>query len=297
MKARRVAAITLLGVLSGSGWLLQAYPGTMGFPFAGFMHFAVICLAGAVVWLVSGRERLPLGAAAGVLAAGSCIFVLPGIVLHAVAGAVSDVTGVVIFCSIPALTVLASAALGRGGREVEGARTLLPASLLGLGGAMLLLPLDIPRSAQGWFAVAALEALCAFIALAGIAMNGMMRRVPVPAAILLVGAGGVLALGCCGLFAPWPEMSLRTILAECVRCAAFDLPLVWLSVWLIREVEPVRLAARFILSPLVTAAEGFAGMRGGVGIQGIAGMILMAAASLLLMLRRTDAEVEGLKLR
>ena len=65
-------------------------------------------------------------------------------------------------------------------------------------------------------------------------------------------------LGLYGASKGWPAISIRQIATELLRCIALDLPAVFLLIWLIREIPPSRLSARFLLVPLVTVLEGFA---------------------------------------
>jgi drug/metabolite transporter (DMT)-like permease len=283
MKQSPVIAVALLCLLSGSGWiLLQVYPRQIEFPVAGCIHFAVIgCVAAA--YCLAKRKGLPKGSGlAGIALSGMGVFAAPALAVGVSSGAVSEFTSVALFCSIPLLTVLLLGAFEWTGVRGLGPRALLT-SVFGMGGAILVFPAQLPSAARGWLFFSFMAACCVLAAVGGIVMHKLIQRVAIATTVALSAFGCAAFLGGYGVVSGWPSLTLRSIGFECLRCLLFDLPVMWLTIWLIREVDPGRLSARFLLIPLITAAEGYAAMGGGVELESGVGMILLAASGVMLL--------------
>ena len=286
----RVAAVVALSAVVGSGWLLtEAYPSDLGFPFAGCVHFSVLALAGlaAAKWPTGEWRRV-----AGLALAGLGVFALPGVVASLTTGSVPESTTVAMFCSVPLLVVLAVAWSGDGE-----ARGLLMPSLAGLCGALLIFSPAMPTSLRRAVGLAATIGCCAVVAAAGVWMCRLMRGLSVAVGVAAVGFGGALVLGGYGLWVGWPRIAGALIGAEGLRCVVFDLPVVWVTVWLMREVSPVRLAARYLIAPVITWIEGYAMVRGTVEMRSAVALLLMLAGAALLLRHREGEEMMGLSLR
>ena len=283
MKSSRIAGLAALCLLSGSGWLIeQFYPREIFFPFAGFIHFTVIGTVAMLVWLATERRTLSIAKAGWIALSGMGVFALPSIAPGVSAGAVSEFTTVALFCAIPLMTVLILNASEWPGPGVAGPRALL-SGVFGVGGALLLLPAQLPGAARGWIFFCLIAVCCTLVAFAGIAMHRMIQGVPIAIAVALTGFGCAAALGMYSAAIGAVAVSLRSVGFECVRCLLYDLPVMWLSIWLIREIDPGRLSARFLWVPLITAIEGYAVMRGGVDLQAGLGMILIGGSGILLI--------------
>ena len=306
IRGRLAWGVAALCLVSGSGWLLvQAYPSELGYPFAGCIHFAVI---GAVTGLYAlgaslrNTERRSTGwvSLLTTCVAGVCLFALPAAALQFVGGVVPPVTGVALFCLVPVMTVVCVGylpTLRRSSAELKTMPGLLMPGVAGMGGALLLFPINLPGSWLRGLAFGTVVAVCLVVALANIWMHRALqgtRTAPSVAAIALVCA---LLLGMYGLRVGWPALNAEVLAGEALRCAVIDLPVVWVTVWLMREVHPARLAARFLLAPLVTVLEGYAVARGPVPVRTIVGVALLCAGGLLLLFRREPEELPGLHLR
>jgi len=293
MKASRAWAVVGLSVVVGSGWLLtEAYPSEMGFPFAGCVHFAVIGLAGMLLAGRGGWLGWSWNRAVDVAGAGLGVFVLPGVVNQLAAGAVSTSASVALFCAVPLMMVLGMAAFGEGA-----GRGLMMPSLVGLFGALLIFSVEVPGSLRQAVGLAAVVGCCAVVAAAGVRMFRLMQGVSIEAAVAVVGVAGALVLGGYGLGIGWRRMTPGVVGVEAVRCVLFDLPVVWLTVWLMREVAPVRLGARFLIAPVVTWVEGYAMLRGAVEVRSVVALVLMAAGAGMLLVKDDEEAVAGLRLR
>jgi multidrug transporter EmrE-like cation transporter len=135
---------------------------------------------------------------------------------------------------------------------------------------------------------------CVLIAVASIRIHTALQGVPIAIAVAVVGFAGTVALGMCGFALGWPALSVRQLAFEALRCAVFDLPLMGLTLWLAREIAPIRLSARFLLTPLVTVLEGYAFVRGPMELSRIAALVLIAAGAAMLLLRSERDESEEL---
>jgi drug/metabolite transporter (DMT)-like permease len=283
MRRSHIFGITLLCVLSGSGWiLLQIYPREIEFPAAGCIHFAVIGIV-AAAYCLAKRTSLPKGSlAAGIALAGTGVFAGPALALGVSAGAVSEFTSVVLFCSIPLLTVLLLSAFNWTGVRGVAPRALLT-SVFGMGGAFLVFPGQLPGSVRVWLIFSFIAASCLVVAISGIVIYRLIQGEAIAIAVAFTAFGCAALLGAYGVATGWPSLTLRSLEFESLRCLLFDLPVMWLTVWLIREVDPGRLSARFFLVPLITAAEGYAAMGGGIGLEAGVGMILLTVSGVVLI--------------
>jgi drug/metabolite transporter (DMT)-like permease len=229
--------------------------------------------------------------------AGACLFALPAAAFHFAAGKVSEFTDVAAFCAVPLITVLAASAIGAGDGESSRLRGLMLPSVAGLGGALLLFPLENPGSVRRWLSLGLVFGCCVAVAFAGVWMHRLMQGAGVAAAVAVIGLVSAVLLGSYGAAVGWPGFGRSVIAREMLRCAVFDLPVVWLTVWLVREVSPARLSARFLLVPLVTVAEGYAVERGPLELKTFLAAGLLCASGVLLLIRDEPEEPPGLRLR
>lgn len=278
MKSSHHAGFAILCLLSGSGWLLgQIYPGGMTFPLAGCVHFIFIGTVASAWWFRSRASLVSFKAAVILATAGAGVFALPGIATHLTNGAITQATSTALFCSISLLTLLA---LRLNGPGAAGSRSLL-AGVIGVGGVVLLLSADLPGTTHGWLSFALLAGCCAAVAASGIWLHGLLRGLHLATAVALVsfGSAAMLAMG----ITEHTGIDLRILSIECIRCAVFDLPVMWLTVWLIREIPAGRLSARFILVPVVTALESYAVMRAGLDMRSVLALGAMIVGGFLVL--------------
>ena len=297
VKGARLWGVVVLCVLSGSGWMLtQAWPSEMAWPFGSCLHFGLIGLVGfGVTALQGGWRGYSWGRATAVGLAGMCLFALPSAVLQIAAGKVPEYTSAAIFCAVPLMTILAASAFGED--EVGRLGGLMVPALIGLAGALLLFPVQSPGSLRRWLFLGLVLGCGVVVAVAGVWVHRLMRGVDVAAAVAVIGLGSAAALGLYGTAVGWPSLRLAVITTESLRCVAFDLPLVWLTVWLVREISAARLAARFLLVPLVTVVEGYALERGPVAARAIVALVLLCAGGAMLLFKDEPEEVPGLHLQ
>jgi hypothetical protein len=299
VKGARLWGVVALCVLSGSGWVLvQAWPSEMAWPFGACLHFGLIALVGLAVASLQ-RDWSGLLLLRGVLVgvAGIGLVALPAAVLQFAAGKVPEATSLAVFCAVPLMTVLAAGALGAGDGEASQLRGLMVPSVAGLGGALLLSPPESPGSLRQWLFLGLVMGCCVVVALAGVWMHRLMQSVGVAAAVAVIGLGSASALGLYGAAVGWPVLEWKVVAEEMLRCVVFDLPVVWLTVWLAREMNAARLSARFLLVPLVTVAEGYAVECGPLELKTLLAAGLLCAGGVMLLVWDEPEEVAGLGLR
>ncbi|GAC1363123.1 MAG: hypothetical protein NVSMB3_11520 [Acidobacteriaceae bacterium] len=161
---------------------------------------------------------------------------------------------------------------------------VLGAGVAGVAGAFLLLPADPELLVRRPAAAGCMGATVISIAFGSYLGHSVPGHPPlrwrlllmVGPSLLLAGAPGVLHAGTFGM----PGLlDLPKALWEGVEMV--------LLVWLVREVDPVALSARYLLIPFLTAVEGFVYLRPGAGWRLAlgAGLLVYGAVRLL---RRTD---------
>jgi drug/metabolite transporter (DMT)-like permease len=298
VKAREAWGVAALCLIAGSGWLLvQCYPSELGYPFAGCIHFAVIGCT-AALWAVAARKSGERRALAwvplvSISIAGVCIFALPAAALQLVAGAISPAASVALFCSVPLMTVLCATYLPGS----SGTQRLLVPGVIGMAGALLLFSVNLPGSLWRWICFVMIVAVCLVVALASVWIHQLMQGASVAGAVAAIALSCAALLGIYGETIGWPALNVALVAGEAARCVVVDLPVVWLTVWLMREVPPARLSARFLLGPLVTVLEGYAVVRGPLPVRTLAGAALLAAGGLMLLFKDESEELPGLRLR
>jgi hypothetical protein len=164
---------------------------------------------------------------------------------------------------------------------------LLPAvcAVAGLG---LMLPFAWPVSPAGfgWLAAMAVAA-CAY-AFAGIRLHGLLREIPIACAAA-AGAAVAAALAGLGWIALEPgrvALDWQVLGFEAGWGLLVDLPLVLLTVWLLREMEPVGFSSRWVLVPAVTLLGLIAAERPEVGWAGWLGLGLTVGGGMALLSQR-----------
>jgi hypothetical protein len=255
-------AFAVLCILSGTSW---AIPREMsdGLPLLeqqgilfGVIGLTALLFAGRRAWSRNIGLRYVRLAAASV-----GFFGVPMVVAEYARGSVPAISRSALFALVPVVVVMTVASGESAGREERGARLFLMPALAGLGRLLLLLPLEFSGSTRGW---TMLSIVCAAVVLVGLASVWLYR--------LLRGLGWAEAFAVMGLANAvfllfWSAVRQEMIwrgsgLASVVSIASLvDVLEVSLIIWLLREMPPVRFAARYLVIPLLTALESFFVMR------------------------------------
>ena len=291
-------AFAALCILSGTSW---AIPGAMT---GGLLPleqqgllFGVI---GVTALLFTARQRWPqnnLGRCARLAAASVGFFALPMVAIEYARGSVSGTSRSAFFAMVPVVVVMVIAGGDATGLGERGARRSLIPALIGLGGLLLLLPLEFSGTVHGWVMLAV---VCAAVIVAGLASVWLYR--------LLQGAGLVRATAVMGLanavfLLSWSfvheEIAWRwsgLVLVVSLQ-SLVDVVEILLLVWLLREMQPVPFASRYLVIPLVTILESFVLMRPEWTARMGFGTVLLAAGAGMLLFLKSGEEETMLSLR
>jgi drug/metabolite transporter (DMT)-like permease len=287
MTRRHWAGFAALCLLAGSAWLFdQAFTGMWTGLLRMALHDGALALG---LWSAGGKvasghrnlflARRPNPEWLKIALAGAAIFAIPQVLIAGAGGHVSELTVVLVFMLAPVAVVFAVAQKEAGfGADGNPLPRMMPA-LAGLGGAGLILPFAWPATSvgQAWLLAIAASALGAGVA--AVWLHGLLAEAQLLRATALVCAGSGLVAGtfCWIGWAGWPPVTWQGLGFEALRCAVVELPILLLTVWLLREMEPGRFSARYLLMPLVTIVESFVMLRPPLSWTTAAGIALLAA--------------------
>jgi drug/metabolite transporter (DMT)-like permease len=269
-------------LLVASEWLLPPVPGVIR-----GLTFGVV---GVVAAILSGRSGWPAARSVGGLVLAAVLLVgVPEVGVGWALRHVSSNLWVVVLAVVPAMVVLVVAQ-----SSGDGVRRLLGPALAGLGGVLLIVPLDVPESVMGRIAVALLVVCAVVIAIASVWIHRLLRGFGVAQAIAVFCLANALVLFAPGFLdgvAGWGLSGGRWV-AMLVQAIE-----VVLLVVLLRGMSPVRFGARYLVVPLVTVVEGFVLLRPEVTLRMGFGVALLAGSAAFLLLSRGVDKRGGFSLR
>jgi drug/metabolite transporter (DMT)-like permease len=287
-------AFVVLCVLSGTSWAIPTESG--GLPpleqqgvLFGVIGLTALLFAGRGVW--SGGMWLEYVRLA---AAGVGFFGVPTVVAEYARGSVPAISRSALFALVPVVVVMAVAS---GEREERGARLFLMPALAGLGGLLLLLPLSFSRSARGWMMLALVCAAVVLVGLASVWMYRSLREFAFANAIAVVGLANAVFLLVWSAVREevmWRGKGLASVAS---MGSLADVVEVLLIAWLLREMSPIRFAARYLVIPLVTVLESYVLMQADWTVRMGFGTVLLAAGGGLLLFLKVREEETVLSLR
>ncbi|WP_353068948.1 hypothetical protein RBB75_18490 [Tunturibacter empetritectus] len=276
-------AFAAVCVLSATSWVVPRTEGLPALELQG-LRYGVIGL----VALLSGPRRVRFGSVGlRVAAAGVGFFGLPMLAVEWARAGVAETSRIALFAMVPVVVVIVVAS----GDEERGARRSLVPALAGLAGLLLLLPLEFSNSLRGRLMQGALCLAVIAVGLSSVWLYRMLRGMALAEALAVVCIGNAVFLLVCSavreeLVWRWSGLASVASLASLV-----DVAEVVLLVWLLREMAPVRFAARYLVIPLLTLLESYALMRPELTVRVISGVILLAAgAGVLLALEMSEEE-------
>jgi hypothetical protein len=284
-----------------------------------WIAFAAVCVLSATSWVVPRAEELPalelqglryglIGAVAflcgrgrvrfgrvGLRAAGAGVgfFGVPMVIGEWARVGVSETSRSALFAMVPVVVVMAVAA----GEEERGARRFLVPALVGLGGLLLLLPLEFSGSLRGRLMQGAMGLAVVVVGLSSVWLYRLLRRMALAEALAVVCFGNAVFLLACNVVPKelvWRWSDLASVASP---ASLVDVVEVVLLVWLLREMEPLRFAARYLLIPLLTLLESYALMRPELTVRMISGVVLLGAGAAMLLALKMSEEVTSLSLR
>jgi drug/metabolite transporter (DMT)-like permease len=288
-------AFVVLCVLSGTSW---AIPREMsdGLPpleqqgvLFGVIGLTALSFGGRRGWSRKMDLRYVRLAAAAM-----GFFGVPIVVAEYARGSVPAISRSALFAMVPVVVVMVVAA---GESAERGARLFLMPALAGLGGLLLLLPLAFSSSARGWMMLAVVCAAVILVGLASVWLYRLLRGVALADALAVVGLANAVFL------LVWSAVREEVVwrgnrLASVISIASLtDVVEVLLITWLLREMPPIRFAARYLVIPLMTVLESYVVMRPEWTVRMGFGTALLAAGGGMLLFLQGGEEETVLSLR
>jgi drug/metabolite transporter (DMT)-like permease len=227
-------------------------------------------------------------------AAAMGFFGVPIVVAEYARGSVPAISRSALFAMVPVVVVMVVAA---GESAERGARLFLMPALAGLGGLLLLLPLAFSSSARGWMMLAVVCAAVILVGLASVWLYRLLRGVALADALAVVGLANAVFL------LVWSAVREEVVwrgnrLASVISIASLtDVVEVLLITWLLREMPPIRFAARYLVIPLMTVLESYVVMRPEWTVRMGFGTALLAAGGGMLLFLQGGEEETVLSLR
>jgi len=291
-------AFALLCVLSGTSW---AIPHEMsgGLPpleqqgvLFGVIGLTALLFAGRGVW----SRNMALGHVQ-LAAAAVGFFGVPMVVAEYARGSVPAISRSALFALVPVVVVMAVASGESAVREERGARLFLMPALAGLGGLLLLLPLQFSGSARGWTMLSIVCAAVVLVGLANVWLYHLLRGFAFADAIAVVGvanAAFLLVWSAVREDLVWRGNELASVMSI---ASLVDVAEVLLIVWLLLEIPPIRFAARYLVIPLLTVLESYVVTRPEWTVRMGFGTALLAAGGGMLLFLKAGEEETVLSLR
>jgi len=291
----RWTAFATLCILSGTSWVIPAEmsDGLSALEQQGLI-FSLVGLA-ALMFVVREKQSRSNGRWVGLAGAGVGFFGVPMVVAEYARGSVPATSRSALFAMVPVVVVMMIAA-GHSAEREEGARRFLAPALAGLGGLLLLLPLQFSGSARGSIMLAV---VCATVVLVGVASVWLYRSlhgIAFAKAVAVVGfANAVFLLVWSAVRGDmtWRWSGVASVLSV---STLVDVVEVLLLLWLMREMQPMRFAARYLAIPLVTVLESYVLVRPELTVRMGFGTVLLAVGTGMLLFLNAGEEETVLSL-
>jgi drug/metabolite transporter (DMT)-like permease len=291
-------AFIALCVLSGTSW---AIPREMSDELPVLEQQGIVFgVLGVIALVFAGRRGWSLNrgqAHARLAAAAVGFFAVPIVAAEYARGSVPAISRSALFALVPVVVVMVVASGDTARREERGARLFLIPALVGLGGLLLLLPLRFSGSARGWITLAVVCVGVVLVGLTSVWLYRSLRGFGLAEAVAVVGLANAVFLLVWNAVREdvvWRGNGLSSVISV---ASLVDLVEVWLIVWLLREMPPVRFAARYLVIPLVTVLESFVLMRPAWTVRMVFGTVLLAAGTGALLFWKGAEEETILSLR
>ena len=284
-----------LCILSGTSWVIStAVPDALP---SLEQQGLLFCVIGLIAFLVAGRGWFSrIGSTQGVSLGVAFVgfFGAPLVIVEYARNGVASMNRSALFAMVPVVVVLAIAA---GDGEERGVRRFLLPALVGVGGLLLLLPVGIPGSVLGRVM---LGLVCVAVVMAGLAsvwLYRLLHGVALADAIVVAGlVNAVFLLVCSSVSGDfiWRWSGLASMLSVSSLVDGVE---VMLLIWLLREMSPVRFAARYLLIPLITILEGYVLIRPEFTVRMGFGTVLLAVGVGVMLFWKAGEEETVLSLR
>jgi hypothetical protein len=224
-------------------------------------------------------------------------FGVPLVVAEYAGSSVPAITRSALFALAPVVVVIVVAAGDMAAGEERGARRFLVPALIGAGGLLLLLPLEISGSLRGRLMVGLVGGAVVLVGVTSVWLYRLLREIRWLDGIAVTGLMNGLFLLACSAFLEgmvWRWTDLRSIGSISLLVDGIE---VLLIVWLLRGMTPVRFSARYLVIPLLTVLESFVVEQPEVTVRIVCGTILLAAGAGALLFWKAKDEEAVLSLR
>ena len=280
-------------LLSGSLWLLpsttSSIPVDLGILVVGAISSALSVLFVCVLLTVTPFSLRQWNWTLTFSGIGA--FAMPALLLLWGRQLFSSVMAVAIQASIPVIVVIASGALEENGTAQQ---KMVP-GLIALGGSLLVLPVALPESSQGWAGFGLYLIAACLIGVCGVLCHREMTRVPAAVAIGIPCIANAIFLS---LFAVcWLTITGQWYATMELRSAPNLIAAITVALnvagvaGLLYLLRPHAAAVRFVFAPLLAAVEAYALMRPTLSLRTVMGALLMLIGGIACL--KADREQEA----
>ena len=292
MSRRRGIGFAVFCLIGGSQWLADtALPSVLPLFERESLHYLLVGIVATSMLIVRRRSLRPLQVQWLRLAMASLMLLGIPELLGEAAHRVSAATRVGLFALVPLLVVVGASSFRE---ELTQGRVLMMPALAGFSGMLLLVPFQLPSGTATSLSFVLDFAAVLLTAIGSLWMYGLLRQCGVTSAlVILCGANAFLMGLAADLTHQFIVPLTSVLLVELLRCAIFDLPLLLLLVWVLRELFPPKLAVRFLLIPLLSAFEGAILLHTGISLRMACGIILIVIGSGALLFWRATDDLES----
>jgi drug/metabolite transporter (DMT)-like permease len=301
MKKSVWSAFAALCLLSSTAWVTASF-GQSTLPaleqqglLFGVIGIAALLFPGKKLW--SRSQQRPARFWPQIALAGIAFFGLPALVNELVSGAVPAISRTLLFTLAPIVIAIAIPAGNAADPAERNARRSLAPSLAGIGGLLLLLPLNLPGSPRGRLMLATVCIAVILLGIASVRLYRSLQSVDLRDAAVIVCLSNAAFLLICSVITGefvWSASGLASLATFSSLINLIEIPLL---LWLLREMPPIRFASRYLLIPLLTIVESYVVMRPMLTLRLGAGLILLAAGAAMLLAGNSSEEETSLSLR
>lgn len=237
------------------------------------------------LWARLKRERLFWLRLAGISV---LLLGLPAVLGEWASGGMSDVSRAALFALVPFVVVAVAMGSELLSADEPGVRRFFVPGLAGLGGVLLLLSFNFPMSLQGRAMVGVLVVAIVLAGFASAWVYRLLRGFGMVEALAIVCLSNAAFFAACHFIGlPWAG-SWSGVSSLASVHSLYSLAELLLLVWLLREMPPVRLAARYLVVPLFTVLEGLVVWRPSITMRMGAGLVLLAGGAGYILFSRSE---------
>ena len=281
----------LLCLLRATAWIIPSTEASLPAAEHQAILYGIVGI-GALLFATRGlSDRLRASTWASLSIGSIGLFGLPVVLIGWAQGGVTATGISALFAAVPAVVAVVMAT------ESEGAgRRFLTPALVAFGGALLLLLVGLPGSLVGDLKLAGLILAILLVGICGVRMFRLLQPVAYLDAAVVIGLANAIFLSICtitnGSFL-WRWSPMTTIISI---ASLIDLIEMALLIWLLREMSPIRLSARYLVIPLFTLIEGYLILQPQVTARLLVGAALLVAGAAWILFARIEENTSALSL-